>query len=153
MTIKLTIGDRSIFLDDHVKDWLDDNDIKIKWDAANQYWKGNDRNLLHQIWEQFIGRPDFAAAVRHANREPNDFRLNNIQVVPWKEVLYSRKPYGKQGLYGVQKPYNRNKYRVFLKGKPIGRFATKEEAAEAHDRAATAMFGEDYPCLNRNLKK
>lgn len=82
--------------------------------------------------------------VDHSNTDPSDDRWDNLRLATRSQQQWNR---GKSrantsGFVGVTYEKSRKKWRAHIRGRIIGRFATKEEAYEAYRKAALEEYGE-----------
>nr|BAR24181.1 putative NHN endonuclease [uncultured Mediterranean phage uvMED] len=105
--------------------------------------------LLHRLaWLFGTGEDPRSFTVDHINRDKRDNRLQNLRLAT------SRQQQGNKGLQsnnisgikGVHWDKARGKWVAYIalnrKVKNLGRYPTKEEAAEAYQKAAANHFGE-----------
>jgi hypothetical protein len=101
--------------------------------ARTHWWQGGVRKNVSM--HRMILNPIVGLEVDHLNHNGLDNRRQNIRISTRSENAYNREYYGK----GVQWYPQRLKWRVIIKGKYVGLFATKEDAEKAH-AAAIAAF-------------
>lgn len=118
------------------------------------YVRSGHQNLLHRM----ILNPHPGMVVDHINGNPSDCRKINLRIGSQRQNSYNTR-LGKNnqtGYKGVSLDRCRKKYAgcicVSGKTKHLGRYRTKEEAADAYDQAASFYFGE-FAFLNSEIRK
>lgn len=103
----------------------------------------------HRIaWLFGTGKDPGSLTVDHINRDSLDNRFKNLRLATSGQQNRNRgsSSRNKSGIKGVSWDKARNKWvsQIQCDGKErtLGRFVTKEEAAEVYQKAATALFGE-----------
>ncbi len=100
--------------------------------------------LVHRIiWAMHMGEDPGESVIDHANGFPDDNRICNLRLANQSlnglnTKLSKRNKSGFKGVY-----YDRSKrlWRASICNKYIGRYRTKEEAAEAYRKAAMELGG------------
>ena len=110
--------------------------------AQRRYIKGQP-SLMHRL---ITGAPK-GMDVDHINHNGLDNRRSNLRICTRSENLANLRNLKKtkasmSRFKGVDWHAERNRWRVRIANKHIGRFKDEIEAAKAYDRAAVAMFGE-----------
>lgn len=111
-------------------------------------------NLLHRM----ILNPGRGRVVDHINGNPSDCRKANLRIGSQRQNSYNTRlgKNNRSGYKGVSWDKYRKKYAACIcvdgKTKHLGRFESKEEAADAYDRAASFYFGE-FALLNSDMRK
>ena len=149
---RCVLNDGAIFL-------LDTEDLNVldgnNWRVDKMgYIRSGHNNLLHRM----ILKPFKGKVVDHINGNPSDNRKNNLRIGSQKQNSYNTRlsKNNKTGFKGVSWDKYRNRYAacICVDGctKHLGRYDTKEEAADAYDKAASFYFGH-FALLNKELKE
>lgn len=102
---------------------------------------------IRLAWLYVYGEP-LPAEIDHKNTIKDDDRIENLRPVTTSQNQANRPPprNNTSGIKGVQWQPSRQRWAAFItirgKAKGLGRFFTREEAAEAYRRASVAAFGE-----------
>lgn len=117
-----------------------------KWYAARS--TGGRLNLQRLYMHRVILQAQSDQMVDHRNRDGLDNRRSNIRIAtPGQNQYNSIRPRSNtSGFKGVQRGRNGHGWQAVIKvekkTKYLGQFPTKEEAAQAYDRAAKQYHGE-----------
>ncbi len=120
--------------------------LKYKWHWDGAYPARNMRSRKKQRLHELL-IPEADGVRDHINRDKLDNRRCNLRVVPQRVNAMNgpRRKNNTSGYHGVDHQGSRpegQRWRARVGKKHIGRYATSEEAARAHDKAALEMFGE-----------
>jgi hypothetical protein len=164
--IKLKNSDKSVIVDDLVYEYLINNPFLKSVDFINnlrehatthnavfqKWWNlGNKQSRIETIYlnrlvaEKFITRPetDKKLRVNFINGDKLDCRLGNLEWCTYSTMARKCKIANKTGYRGVFKDRNQYIAVIYVNGQRIklGRFANKEEAAEAYNKKSEELFG------------
>lgn len=106
----------------------------------------------YEVWQNSFGQlPPKGLVIDHKDRDPNNNELSNLRLATVQQNSYNQEKYSTVGVKGVYLcGRNKNPWQAQIRidGKKVnlGRFATKEEAAESYKKAALEHHGE-FACL------
>lgn len=136
-----------IMVDDEDYEWLS----QYKWSLNSDNYPSRYENKKFITIHRLIMNPPVNMQVDHVNGNRLDNRRTNLRICTRSQNCVNREASTKgiSGYRGVTKHKDRWRARIEVNDKKIhlGLFDTKEEAAQAYNKAATAYFGE-YACLN-----
>lgn len=159
MDIIIQNNDAICYLSETVHFQIDAEDVGVlknhNWRIDKHgYVRSGHSNLLHRM----LLNPCQGMVIDHINGNPSDCRKANLRISSQKQNSYNTRlsKNNRTGYKGVSWDKCRKKYAACIcingETKHLGRYATKEEAADAYDRAASFYFGE-FAFLNRDIRK
>jgi hypothetical protein len=117
------------------------------WDNVNRRW-------TITVWmHREIAKPPDDMDTDHINHDTLDNRKDNLRhATRTQNLARGRRALGKVGLRGVTLTTSGEKapYKAQIRGRTIGTFYTKQEAAEAYNAAATEAYG-TFATLNLKI--
>lgn len=129
-------------------------DPKRRWNAVlakrlRLYVVRNQGGRLVYLHRYILGLTPRTVMVDHRNGDALDNRRDNLRIAtPMQNAQHSRPERNKGSQYkGVYWDKERSSWAASCNYKFLGRFANEVEAAQAHDRAAVAAFG-DFAWVN-----
>lgn len=91
-----------------------------------------------------IMKPPAGMVIDHINGNPLDNRRENLRICEHRQNLWNGRPHrdGSSKYRGVCWSKDKRKWRAQIQGKPLGFFASEDDAAKAYNAAAVVKFGE-----------
>lgn len=165
--VKLKNAEDTVLLDDHVYEWLTNDEYLSRvdlihnlrkhssgcvvfqktWKKAEGGYKTETIYLHKLIAEKFLTdqKKGSQRLVGAKNGDKLDCRLENIVYRSRSVASRQRKTSSKTGYTGVYKEHNRFRAVISVHGKSvhIGMFDTAEEAAAAYNKISKEVYGEE----------
>jgi len=108
--------------------------------------------LAHRvIWFLLTGIDPLEQEIDHIDRNPSNNKKENLRLATRAQNCVNKLTTSISGYRGVYKNHI-NRWVARIKGKHLGSFVTKEEAALAFDKAAAELYGE-FASLNQATTK
>lgn len=105
--------------------------------------------LAHRvIWFLHSGNDPLEQEIDHIDRNPSNNRLDNLRLATRGQNCTNKITSSASGYRGVYKHHTYNRWQARIKGKSLGYFSTKEEAALVFDKAAKELY-EGFASLNQ----
>ena len=108
--------------------------------------------LAHRvIWFLQTNVDPLEKEIDHIDRNPSNNKLENLRLATRAQNCMNKHTYSTSGYRGVYKNHI-NRWVARIKGKNLGSFLSKEEAAIAFDKAAKELYG-NFASLNQATTK
>ena len=109
--------------------------------------------LAHRIiWFLYSGEDPLDQEIDHIDRNPSNNKLDNLRLATRSQNCINKIACSSSGYKGVYKHHTYDRWVARIKGKSLGYFLTKEEAALAFDKAAKELYKE-FAFLNQATVK